>query len=550
MSTSIHLLGVAASFGARPLFGDLDLVVAPGDVVALVGPNGAGKSTLLRMVAGLHPLDAGTITCSPPDAAIGWMPQSVPAAQESVLAYAARRTGVAQAQQHYEAASEALAAGTPGADDQFSRALDRWLNLGGADLDVRLASTLADLGLDVELDRPLGSLSGGQAARVSLASVLVSQYDALLLDEPTNNLDADGLGRLVDFVHATQAPVLVASHDRSFLDEMATRFVELDLRQQKVNHYAGGWSDYREAKQLAIAQSQEATQAFESKKQAMVDQARRQNEWAQAGRAGIAKRQANNEGSRSLKKFAEDKAGKSDQKAARARAAVDRLEAPDELRREWQLRYTIDEAPESSEVVLTLDGVTAAAGDFTVGPVTTLVARGERVALVGANGSGKTTLLSAVLAGSSVSGRTTWGSRTQVGVLDQERSVVSGPQPLIEVVQAALGEPDLAEVRTLLAKFGLGAEHVLRPCDSLSLGERTRAALAVLQGRAVNVLVLDEPTNHADVEAIEQLQSALEQFGGTILLVSHDRTLLDALGCDVRWSFVRDGQRATVTVTR
>ncbi len=550
MSTSLHLSGVAASFGARPLFAGLDLVVGAGDVVALVGPNGAGKSTLLRMIAGEHPIDAGTIATSPPDATIGWMPQSPPRSDETVLAYAGRRTSVTAAHERYERASVALADGCPGADDEFSRALDRWLALGGADLDVRLATTLSELGLDVHLDRPLGSLSGGQAARVSLASVLVSQYDVLLLDEPTNNLDVDGLALLVDFVQSTDAPVLLASHDRRSLDEVANRVCELDLAQQKVVHYAGGWSDYRAAKELAIRQSQEAEEAYDKQRQALVERAQRQNEWAEAGRAGVKDKLANNAGGRGLKKMIEDKAGKADQKAARVRAAVDRLEAPDALRKQWQLRYTINEAQPSADVALTLDEVVARAGGFAVGPVSTHVARGDRVALLGPNGSGKTTLLRALLTSSPSSGRISWGSRTHVGVLDQDRSIIAGPDPLCEVVADALGEADRAEVRTLLAKFGLGAEHVLRPCDSLSLGERTRAALAVLQGRAVNVLVLDEPTNHADVEAIEQLQSALAAFGGTILLVSHDRALLDAVGANVRWTFVRDGDHASVQVSR
>jgi ATPase subunit of ABC transporter with duplicated ATPase domains len=205
------------------------------------------------------------------------------------------------------------------------------------------------------------------------------------------------------------------------------------------------------------------------------------------------------------------------------------------------------EAPASAEVVLTLDQVVAGNGGFTVGPVSAQVARGDRVALVGENGTGKTTLLDAILTGRVVTGRVSWGTRVVLGRLDQARSVIAGPEPLLDQVQAALDLPDAAATRTLLAKFGLGAEHVGRAGDTLSLGERTRAALAVLQGGAVNVVVLDEPTNHLDVEAIEQLQAALVEFSGTLLIVTHDRALLAALAPSTTWEFTRTGDAATVT---
>ncbi len=527
MSASLFLSGVAASFGARPLFAGLDLVLAPGDVTALVGPNGAGKTTLLRIVAGEHAPDAGTVRFAPPDATLGYLPQSPPSATESILDYAADRTGVAAAQLQFESAAAALSSGDPEVADRYDRALARWLALGGADLDVRLAEVVAGLGLRVALDRPLGSLSGGQAARAALASILISRYDVLLLDEPTNNLDADGLAALTDFVQGLRSPVLIASHDRAFLDAVATGVLELDAAQQQVNQYAGGWSDYRAAKSLTRQQAEQAYADYAQERTALVEQARRKTEWAGKGRARAA---ALGPGMKLEKKFREDKARRMDQRAARVRDAVERLDEVEQPRKEWELRFAITPAPASAEVVLTLDRVVVRNGDFVVGPITAQVVRGERVALVGPNGSGKTTLLQAVLGRrQATSGRVGWGARVELGVLDQARGEIAGERPLLEVVARRLGESDAAVVRTLLAKFGLGPDHVGRSCDSLSLGERTRAALAVLQGRAVNVLVLDEPTNHLDAAAIEQLQHALVAFEGTVLIVTHDRALMDAL---------------------
>ncbi|MDO5094893.1 MAG: ABC-F family ATP-binding cassette domain-containing protein [Propionibacteriaceae bacterium] len=548
---SLHLSGVSGSFGAHSLFHDLDLTVAPGDVVALVGPNGAGKSTLLRMIANQLPVEAGDIRTVPRDATIGYLPQSVPDVSETIAGYAGRRTGVTQALARYEAAAAALADGAPGSDDEYSAALDRWLALGGADLDVRLAETLTRIGLPIELDRPLGALSGGQAARAAMASVVVSRFDVLLLDEPTNNLDERGLAEMAAFVQGVDAPVLIASHDRHFLDEVATSVLELDIRQQRVNAFAGGWTDYREAKQLQVRQRREQYQRFTNERDALQGFAQRQEQWAGKARAA-AHQHAHDPNHIGKIDWTVVNAGikKQEMRARRARDAIKRLDEPEQLRKEWVLRYHIEEAPAPADVVLTLDEVVAATGSFSVGPVSTHVPAGSRVALVGGNGSGKSTLLRVLLGAAPAGGRISWGARTSIGALDQERSVVSGDRPLLDVVMAAIGTDDYAETRTLLAKFQLGAEHVMRPCSTLSLGERTRAALAVLQIRAANVLVLDEPTNHADVETIEQLQAALEGFGGTILIVTHDRSLVDALHVDTTWTFVRNGTRAQIDINR
>ena len=539
MSASLFCSGLAASYGARPLFSGLELTLASG-VTALVGPNGSGKTTLLRILAGEHQPDAGTVRLAPMDATIGYLPQSLPEPKESALDYALRRTGVGPAGVRFERAAAALADG--GDPDDYAHALERWLALGGADLETRLAATLDQLGLEPELDRPLGTLSGGQAARVALASILVSQYDVLLLDEPTNNLDAAGLEAMTGFVTGQRSPVLIASHDRAFLDDVATSVVELDLHQQAVNTYSGGWTQYRQAKALARAQAEAAYVTYTERRDALVDRARRQNEWAATGRAKAANLQPH---SQLAKKHAGDQARRMDQRAARARDAAERLPKIEQPRREWELRYTIAEAPASAEVVITLDQVVVTNGEFRLGPVSSQVVRGDRIALVGPNGSGKSTLVSALLgARRPASGRISWGTRTRVGSLDQGRTLISGQVSLLDRVQELIGHGGATgrrAARTLLAKFELGAEHVQRACDTLSLGERTRAALAVLQQREVNVLVLDEPTNHLDVEAIEQLEAALTGYSGTLLIVSHDRALLSSLAAS-QWRFDGTGR--------
>ncbi len=543
MSAYLFLSGIAASFGARPLFAGVDLTLAEADVTALVGPNGSGKTTLLRIIAGDHAPDVGTVRLAPPDATIGYLPQALPSAAQSILDYARRRTGVGPAQRDFEAAASALAH-DPAAADRYDAALARWLGLGGADLEVRLAQVLDRLKLPAALERPLGSLSGGEASRAALASILVSRYDVLLLDEPTNNLDAPGLAALTEFVQGLGTPVLLASHDRAFLDAVATSVLELDEVQQQVTRYAGGWSDYRAAKERARQQADRAYTDFADHRAALVAQARRKTEWARMGRAKSARL---GPGMQLEKKWREDRARRMDQRAARVRDAADRLDEVEQPRKEWQLQFAITQAPPSADVVLTLDRVVVRNGGLVVGPVSAQVTRGERVALVGENGAGKTTLVEVLLGERPLaSGRVSWGTRVSLGVLDQARGVIAGDRPLLDVVAAQLDETDAGAVRTLLAKFGLGAAQVGRTCDSLSLGERTRAALAVLQGRAVNMVVLDEPTNHLDAAAIDQVQQALERFTGTLLIVTHDRALRDALAPVTAWHVIRTGDHASV----
>jgi ATPase subunit of ABC transporter with duplicated ATPase domains len=548
MSTTLTITGLDVSFAARTLFSGLDLVLADGNVTAVVGANGSGKSTLMRTIVGELPIESGTIQLAPRDATIGWLPQVVPDPTESLLEYARRRTGVAAADRDLDHASSALAEGRPGADEEYAAALERWLALGAADLEDRLPQVAAKVGLDVSPDRPLGSLSGGQAARAALVAVLLSRYDVLLLDEPTNDLDARGLALIVEFVTGHQGPVLIASHDRSFLDRVTTHVVELDLAQQRIGHYTGGWSEFVAARELTRRHAREAYETYAAQRDDLVAQARRRDDWAAKGHRNVAR---GTEPDKHVREKHRARADRQSAKAARLKNAVERLDVVEQPRKEWELRYSITPGPEPAAVVATLDRAEVTRDGFRLGPVDLTVARGDRIAIAGDNGSGKTTLVKALLGEIPLAGgRRSLGSRVRAGVLDQRRSLLDSDASVVDVVRAELTEPgqqgpDRGEVRTLLAKFGLGSEHVDRPARTLSMGERTRALMAVFQAREVNVLVLDEPTNHLDVAAIEQLESALAHYTGTLLVVSHDEALVTALGVTHRWHV--DTGRVTVT---
>ncbi|GAA2893516.1 ABC-F family ATP-binding cassette domain-containing protein [Pseudonocardia halophobica] len=538
MSATLRATGLSAGHGARVLFSGLDLVVAPGDVVGLVGVNGAGKSTLLRLLAGEQPGgwggDAeGEVTLGPPDATVGHLPQEPERRPgESVAQYLARRTGVAAAQVAMDAAAEELGAGGDG--ERYAAALDRWLALGGADLDERAGEVAAEVGLGVPLDAPMTALSGGQAARAGLAALLLSRYDVLLLDEPTNDLDLDGLERLEKFVQGLRSPAVIVSHDREFLARTVNRIVELDLHQRQVGVYDGGYDSYLVEREIARRHAREAYEEYDDKLGALKDRAQMQRNWMAQGVRNARRKSKDND-----KNVRAKRAETSEKQAAKARQtqrAIERLDVVEEPRKEWDLRMTIAAAPRSGAVAARLDGAVVRRGDFVLGPVTAQVDWADRVIVTGANGAGKSTLLGALLGRIPVDeGSAGLGAGVTVGEIDQARGLFLGDEPLVTAFGRAVPDWPESEVRTLLAKFGLSKEHVPRPASSLSPGERTRAALALLQAREVNLLVLDEPTNHLDLPAIEQLEQALDAFPGTVLLVTHDRRMLDTVRATRRW---------------
>jgi ATPase subunit of ABC transporter with duplicated ATPase domains len=562
--------GLSAAYGDRQLFSGLDLVVGPGDVIGLVGANGAGKSTLLRLLvtlaapgdppaapsagpaaadgdlatvsperpdagpAGSAPpgvgiAGSGQLTISPPGATIGYLPQEPERRPgETVAQFIARRTGVAAAGDAMQAAAEALAEGAPGADDDYARELERWLGLGGADLDERAEAVTAALGLSVDLEHAMTALSGGQAARAGLASLLLSRYDVILLDEPTNDLDLDGLARLEDFVQERRGGTVVVSHDREFLARTVTRVVELDLAQQQVTSYGGGYAGYLAEREVARRHARGQYDEYAQTRAGLEERARTQRAWMEKG-VRNARRKATDP-DKNTKAFRAETSEKQAAKARQTDRRIERLEVVAEPRKEWELRMEIAAAPRAGAIVAALRGAVVRRGPFTLGPVDLQVDWADRIAITGPNGSGKTTLLGALLGRIPLDeGHAALGPGVIVGEVDQARGLFLGGESLLDAFRSAAPGQLPEEARTLLAKFGLGAAHVLRPAGTLSPGERTRAVLALLQARGVNLLVLDEPTNHLDLPAIEQLEAALESYPGTLLLVTHDRRMLAAV---------------------
>jgi ATPase subunit of ABC transporter with duplicated ATPase domains len=358
---------------------------------------------------------------------------------------------------------------------------------------------------------------------------VLARFDIFALDEPTNDLDLAGLDLLERFVTAQRPGVVLVSHDREFLARTVTEVVELDLAQQQVNYYDGGYQAYLDEREIARRQAREAYEQYADRKQQLGERARMQRNWMTQG-VRNARRNMGKEPDKNIRAHARATSEKQAAKARQTDRMIERLEFVEEPRKEWDLRLDFAIAPRAGAVVAALQAATVERGAFVLGPVDLQVDWGDRIAITGPNGGGKTTLLRALLGELALSsGERLLGPAVVVGEIDQARAALALEDTLPHALGRVLTDWNDADVRTLLAKFGLRADHVARPVASLSPGERTRAALALLQGRGTNLLVLDEPTNHLDLPAIEQLEEALEQFPGTVLLVTHDRRMLAAV---------------------
>ncbi|HWO63359.1 MAG TPA: ABC-F family ATP-binding cassette domain-containing protein [Umezawaea sp.] len=523
---------VTLSFGPRTVLLEVDLDVPAGERVGLVAPNGVGKSTLLRVLAGELVPDEGVVARRPASAVVAYLTQETqPLPGESLRAHLARRTGVAEASALFEEAALALSTGSPGAEDRYSTAFDHWTAIGAADFDERADAVCDRLGLAADLldRRDAHELSGGQSARLRLASVLLTRADVLLLDEPTNDLDADGLDLLEAHVASSRAAVVLVSHDREFLARTTTAIAELDEFTHAVTLFRGGWDAYVEEKAAAERRAREEFEAYAAKRDSLTERSRLLREWSRQGVRNVAK---SGETDKNIKHAKRERAQATGAKGSIVDRALERLEEVEEPREAWELRLTLPSAGRGSQIAFTLRQAVVERGDVVLGPVDLAVGAGERWRITGPNGSGKSTLLGALLGRIPLlSGERSQGASVVVGEVDQLREEFATDRSVLDVVVAATGL-ERVDARTLLAKFRVGADTVLRPARTLSPGERTRAGLALLQARGTTCLVLDEPTNHLDLAAIHQLEQALDTYEGTLLLVTHDRRLAEAISVD------------------
>src|SRR5438874_4847475 len=498
----LSVQAVAKRFGERLVFSEVSFRLAHGDRVGLVGPNGVGKTTLLRVAAGFDSADAGNVALAR-GTRIGFMEQEILFEAAGTVDEHAR--GAAAHLRELEAEMHELepllGTGDQELLERYSEAQHQFEHAGGYDFEATVARVLGGLGLDALRDRDVATLSGGERTRLGLARLLLDDPDILLLDEPTNHLDVAALEWLETFLVERELTAVVSSHDRWFLDKVTAR--TLSIEDRTVVEYRGAYTHY--ARQRA---EREAAQATAASRQA--EEIERTEDFIRRYGAGQRSKEARGRGKRL--------------------ARLERIEAPTQsARHTWRL----EAADLGSETVLQTTSLVAGhvAPVVRTGPLR--IARDARVAVVGPNGAGKTTLVRTLVGGlAPLEGYVSAAPMVRVAYLEQAQAELTGTATVLETLRASSGLDDQS-ARNLLARFLFRGDEVDRQVSVLSGGERARLALARLSVREANLLVLDEPTNHLDLAAREQLENVLAGFGGTLVVVSHDRYFIDKLASEL-----------------
>jgi ABC transport system ATP-binding/permease protein len=493
---------VSLAFGHLPLLDCVSAQIEPGDRVCVLGRNGSGKSTLLRLLSGEQQPDAGSVWRQP-NLRTARLDQDVPLSEHlpvfDVVAQGLGDLG-GLVMAYHQAAVAVADDHTPAALDALGRRQHELEERDGWRIEQRVEMVISRLGLPA--DAIVDTLSGGWRRRVLLARALVAQPDLLLLDEPTNHLDIDAITWLEDFLADYPGAVVFVTHDRVFLQRLATRIVELD--RGRLTSWPGDYATFLRKKEEWLAN--EAIQQEKFDKRLAAEEA-----WV---RQGIKARRTRNEGRvRALEAMREERAARREQSGT--------------------MRLQVGAAEPSGRVVLEARGVGKAFdGAPVVEAFSTRIMRGDRVGLIGPNGVGKTTLLRLLLGELAAdSGEIRTGANVQVAYYDQQREQLDPEATVFDTVGdgnttvTVNGRP--RHVNGYLADFLFPPERARSPVKALSGGERNRLLLARLFTKPANVLVLDEPTNDLDLESLELLEAQLAEFSGTLLLVSHDRQFLD-----------------------
>lgn len=496
----IRMIGLGKSFGVRQVFSNVSFEIKEGDRIALVGPNGAGKSTLLKCILGIEELDEGQVVMSPV-ASIGYLQQDVnlgdaslaeeiETAWEDVHALENKLQELTTYLETHEASESDL--------QRLDYLQNRLEWLGGYDYEQKTKRIVYGLGFtDEDLYKPANAFSGGQKTRINLAKALVRSPDFLFLDEPTNHLDMEMLEWLEGYLSSYRGGILIVSHDRYFMDRIVTGVVELD--HHKATTYRGNYSRY-------VAQREERLKADTIAYEKQQEYIKKTEEYIDKYRAGIKSKMARGRQSQLNR--------------------LERLEAPETSH---SLDFKFPPAAMSADKVLVLDHVSIGykPDDPIIDDVSVVVRRGESVALIGPNGAGKSTMVKAIVGELfPIEGHIDIGNRIQVGYFSQEHEELHDRW---QVVDEIINNYNFTEekARNVLGSFLFKGDDVFKLVGDLSGGERARLALLKLFLQGDNFLILDEPTNHLDVPTREIVERALQQFGGTCFIISHDRYFLD-----------------------
>ncbi|MEP6774071.1 MAG: ribosomal protection-like ABC-F family protein [Chloroflexota bacterium] len=523
------------SYGTATVLDGINFVVNDGEHVGLIGPNGSGKTTLLRIITEREEPDTGIVVLQPRELRVGYLAQAFEQAPGMTVgeALALAQRQLVEAELALQRAAEALSTGEDmdEAMRAYEEATARYEALGGWERGHHVEAVLEGLGLsDISLETPVEILSGGQKTRLGLALLLLQEPGLLLLDEPTNHLDVEALEWLEGFVQSYKGSVVVVSHDREFLDRTVTRVLYLDPETGTIKSYTGNYSDFEAERK----REHEVHVETWKRQQDYVEHTRQDIQSKKSSALSLERSTSPRQpGLRVLARKKAALAKSRERKLERYTESDERVEKP---KSQWLLKLDFGPVPAGGRSVLRVEDVAFAYPAAGVGEpvprpmlldgVSFDVQYQDRVALVGPNGEGKTTLLRLIEGAlQPLSGKIKLGAGVRLGVLSQEGETLDLDKTVLET---ALGERsmDESEIRAFLHMFLFEGDDVFRKVGECSQGERTRLQLALLVLRGCNLLLLDEPLNHLDIDGRRHFEEALEKYEGTVIAVAHDRAFL------------------------
>lgn len=513
---------ICKSYGVSNVLSDISFSLTAGQKAALVGANGVGKSTLLKIIAGIEKPDSGTIEL-PNNACIGYLPQEIDISQNNTIEkYLKRVSGLEELEEKMQKLESQLT--NPNKLNEYVKLQNTYAHLNGYTFKHRMEVTLKGLGLtDISLNTLLKHLSGGQKKKVMLAGILLTKTDILLLDEPTNNLDLPSLIWLENFLLKSKTTCLIVSHDRRFLDKVTSKVFEIDWYSRQIITYTGSYTNYLEVKEKQLQEQKKLYNLQQEEIKRLKETARQKKEWAKSGA-----NQTVSDHDKYSRGVQRDRAAKSSRAAKTVEKRLEQMKKIEKPQEKLPLTIPLKAQNNETKGYIRLKGVIAGYKDgFKTKPINLEIEYGSRIGILGINGSGKSTLLKTITGElEPIKGEVIRSPSIIFGNLMQEHENLPSNLSLFQFIKEKAQLKD-EQIYFLLRHFNFSLNEITNRIKELSPGGRTRLLLAYFAAIGSNILVLDEPSNHLDLEAIEALKETLKTYTGTVILVSHDRYFIE-----------------------
>jgi len=533
LCSMLSLKNVGLEVDSHKVFDNVSFHVNKSEKIGLVGVNGIGKTILLNLIAGNIEPSSGEIQTNGLD--IGFMPQDLRDWEDkSVYNFIGEITGIADARRLFEDSCKELETNN---DEQtlhiYSKALDKYTRYEVGNFEYNLENSLNRAGLsNIDINKEIGSFSGGQKTRIALAALLSAKYDVMLLDEPTNSLDEQGIVILEKFIGRSKSAFVMVSHDRRFLRNATNRIIELIGGNDGVRQYMLGYDEYIEARGTQKNAEIKRYQDQEKEKKRIQNAAKESKIRANSGGS-----KSKSDNDKMNNNFRGEKAGSKMSRAASSLVTrLGQMELVDEPKEDISLDFSIDHESDKRKTLIDIKDFTVKYDNSTrvLGPLSLRLDVGEKIAITGDNGVGKSSLLKGIIGSLGVNtGERYLSDPDSMVYIDQLQSVPLRDKPALDNILELAPDLERHEAINLLLKFNLSIENLSQtPAINLSGGERAKILLASIVAKKANLLILDEPTNNLDIPTIEALEKAIKTYKGGILVVSHDRDFLINIGID------------------